>query len=299
MSDLHNLPKCAEELWVPSLHKRLKTAKLLNKNDRQKQKVIDYLLKDCPLKDCPLKDCQLKDCPLKGYRLKGYPLKDCPSFSWPDGCHTSINPWIVLLGPSPGAPHPGDDKNADDRKPTAGKPHPTIAKHNNRPKFFEKIRKLGISLIKEYDKDVLVDDPLALVGVMNLDPREQADSNNVVFDPDFVHWALEVSIRRLKPRYIVGLGLKGILNKNENLLCDQISSYIDGPFNPKVPPISENFPCNNKNYSFCAWPLLSSNGHPQHFILFPQHPSRPPMKIPGAWDKAVLEFVNFIKQIDP
>jgi hypothetical protein len=228
-------------------------------------------------------------------------LEGCPFSSWPYGCSSSVNPWVVFLGPSPGAsPAHGDSNYVTriGRPPTAGEPCESMLYSDSRG-FFDRLRLLTCALIDaEAGRSVTQPDALALAGMMNLDSGASGEARNVTIDIDFARWAIDVSIRRLRPRYVVGVGLAGILGKSERL-CEVLGEYTGGVFDPNQPPISKSFDGYSRiRYKFRAWPLLNGGATRQYLILFPQHPSRAPMTSPEVWDHAVREFVVFATTLE-
>lgn len=228
-------------------------------------------------------------------------LKGCPLSSWPYGCNTSINPWIVFLGPSPGASPAADDINfvtRDGIPPTTGTPPPGSMGYSDNKGFFKRLRSLTASIIRaEVNSNVSEFDAYSLAGMMNLASGASGEASNVMIDPVFARWAIDTSFRRLRPRYVVCVGLKGFL-KNHRWLLDAISEYTGCSFNPDRPPISKPFNASTKTrLTFSAWPLLNDTREHQHLILFPQHPGKPPMKSPEIWDEATCEFVAFAKSL--
>lgn len=116
-------------------------------------------------------------------------------------------------------------------------------------------------------------------------PAHCGQARNVEVDPAFGRWALEVSFRRLRPRYIVGVGLGGFLRESSRRwLLDAFGSYVGRSFHPDRAPISVPFRGYElKNYMFRVWPSSTADLGAQHLILFPQHPSRAPMTNASIW----------------
>jgi len=229
-------------------------------------------------------------------------LEGCPSDAWPYGCSTSINPWILFLGPSPGAsPAAGDAdyKLRPSYSPTAGSP-PTSMTYVDSRGFCDRLRSLTVAVVRADDgPDVGTEDALALAGLMNLDPGASGQAKNVEVDPAFGRWALEVSFRRLRPRYIVGVGLGDFLrDASRRWLRDALGSYVGMSFHPDRAPISVPFRGYKlKNYKFRVWPSSNADLGAQHLILFPQHPSRAPMTNANTWGAAVREFVDLTRAL--
>lgn len=229
-------------------------------------------------------------------------LAGCPSSAWPYGCSTSINPWVVFLGVSPGTSPAAGDPNFVPRRgasPTAGCAPRDMVYSDSRG-FFERLRGLTIALIRaEVGQAMDVDDALSLSGIMNLDSGASGDARNVTVDEAFARWSVDVAIRRLRPRYVVGAGLSGFLGKPEHAwLRELMSSYVGAAFLPGRAPASAPFESyTEKRYVFRAWPLRNGGMSPQHLIILPQHPSRAPMTSPAIWRDAVRECVAFARTL--
>lgn len=229
-------------------------------------------------------------------------LTGCPSQWWPYGCSTSINPWMVFLGPSPGTSPAAGDSNYKIQKgspPTAGSP-PESMVYSDSHGFFDRLRSLTLAVVgAEASESISSSDSIALAAMMNLDSGASGEANKVQIDTEFASWSIDVTIRRLKPRYVVGVGLSGFLKKPEHRwLCELMGTYVGAAFNPNRAPIMaplQAYP--QKRYMFRAWPLENGGANPQHLILLPQHPSRAPMTSPTVWADTVQEFIAFAKAL--
>jgi hypothetical protein len=159
---------------------------------------------------------------------------------------------------------------------------------------------LAAAIMKdELGPETSEEDALSLSGIMNLDSAANATARDVDLDPAFACWSLDVAIRRLRPRYVLGVGLGGFLQDRElGWLRDTLSGYVGQDFVPARPPIHVPFEgYRAKRYVFRAWPLRCGGTNPQHFILLPQHPSRSPMTNSAVWDGAVRECVAFARDL--
>ena len=229
-------------------------------------------------------------------------LTGCPKDTWPYGCSTAINPWIVFLGPSPGAsPAPGDPNYLTriGHSPTAGTPPASMVYHDPRG-YFDRLRELTVAVLRaDGGADFSETEALALSGMMNLDSGASGKAQKVTLDRAFARWALDVSVRCLRPRYVVGVGLGGFVQQAEHRwLLEAIGAYVGNAFHPARPhqeKVFEGYP--DKRYLFRAWHVTNGSLGPQHFILFPQHPSRAPMTSPRVWTAAVREFVTFVASL--
>ena len=128
---------------------------------------------------------------------------------WPYGSATSINPLLVILGPSPGnSPRRGDHHfvtRGPFDPPTAGKPHPGVF-YPDTTGYWDKVKVLARTLL---DPDgSLGDDALALLGTMNLSTAASGSASDVQIDDSFARWVLETIRDGLRPRVLVLLGLR-------------------------------------------------------------------------------------------
>jgi hypothetical protein len=229
-------------------------------------------------------------------------LQGCPQARWPYGCNTSINPWVVFLGPSPGnSPEAGDQNFSGAREgvwPTAGTPVHAFGEYHDPKGFFVKLRQLAISIVSAASRGKLAGrDALALAGMMNLDSGASGEASQVVASPKFAEWVVNATFRRLRPRWVIGLGLKGFLQKNPAI--ERIVSSVGA--STGIRQVAQEFPFrgySQKAYKFEIRPVAAAPGMRQHFVFFPQHPSRAPMTNAEVWQKAVDEFVELARRLD-
>ena len=132
----------------------------------------------------------------------------CPVPVWPDGNATSINPLVVTLGPSPGG---SPDRGVEDpagkalQLPTAGVRHPHTTYEDKRG-FWRKIRLLARTVVQSGTTSS--EDSYALFGNMNLDPNRSGKASDVRIDPVFGEWVLRAIRDKLRPRFVICVGLK-------------------------------------------------------------------------------------------
>ena len=223
---------------------------------------------------------------------QAYLCSGCPVAVWPYGMPTSINPFLVTLGMSPGAPpprgHPQHGVREPYKLPPAGRAHDGV--HFDAD-YYRRIRVLS---------DVLVADPFglskdegyALFGNMNLDIGAYGSSENVDINPTLASWVLETITKKLRPRFLICLGFIGALKKPTQIKDLFESTFSDMKINR--PHRTVEFDAYKvKDLSFREWDLSLPDGHRTTLVLWPQHPSRSPFKSnPEMWMMSVSEFAE-------
>jgi len=107
-------------------------------------------------------------------------VESSPIKPWPYGMPTTINPFLVILGPSPGnSPAKGDVYI--DPKPTVGKAHPGFF-YPDTKKYWERACELSAGLIQADAPGLPSEDCLALSGQMNLSVNESGQANKANID---------------------------------------------------------------------------------------------------------------------
>lgn len=209
----------------------------------------------------------------------------CPVAVWPYGSATSINPLLVTLGPSPGRSPDGrvaDPAGKPLDLPTAGVKHPHTA-YEDRKRFWCKIRGLASTVIQS--DTTSSEDSYALFGNMNLNPNRSGRASDVEIDPVFGEWVLRTIRDKLRPRFVVCLGLK---RKPEAV--ELLSRVFDG-FDTARPHAQYPLKCyQERRYVFQEWDCKGPQGNEIKVVLWPQHPSRSPLTNLEIWRGACQEF---------
>ena len=194
----------------------------------------------------------LAESPLKLASIQEWLCAECPVAPWPYGNATSINPMLVTLGPSPGnSPATGDNAStASLELPPAGEPHPHVYYEDGK-RYWDKVRHLARTmLIPSVGSER---DAFALFGNMNLDSGRSGRANQITIDHSLAKWVLHTIRRRLRPRWLVCLGLNRILKQDETLrqVFESLFDLDIGKPNEKYPlaPISPQ----SKTYYFREW----------------------------------------------
>ena len=211
---------------------------------------------------------------------------------WPYGSATSINPLLVVLGPSPGnSPRRGDRQFVTREPfalPTAGVPHPGVWYVDPRG-YWSKVRELARTLLDA--DDVLGDDALALFGTMNLSTGASGSASNARLSAPFARWALATIRDGLRPRVLVLLGLRTLLRTSHELSApfEDVFEGLDLRRPHRVHPFEAY---TIRHLIFREWDLATPRGAPLLLVDWPQHPNRPPFTIVALWLAACREFAE-------
>lgn len=218
--------------------------------------------------------------------------QDSPQQPWPFGMATCINPFIVVLGPSPGnSPNAGDVEFAKNGPqpfdyPTLGKPHPHLF-YQDRTRFFVKVRALITGVLSSV-YDVPEEKALSLGGLMNLDTGMNANAANVQYRDDFVKWVAGSITQRMRPRILVCIGLSG----KRSYVLNLVDPSLDG----QKPAVEWTFSRYSK-LRYRVWRSQRGSMAPLYIVFWPQHPSKPPFASLELWQASVEEFSSCFKHI--
>ena len=127
--------------------------------------------------------------PETALRLQAARSACAPVRPWPYGMPTVLNPWIVFLGPSPGAPGPGDPKAGTETPfsaPTLGEPYPKIY---HPARYFGQIREAAKIIIRRHRPDACDRDCHALLGNLNLNFRQDGQATRTGIEPVCGQWS--------------------------------------------------------------------------------------------------------------
>ena len=192
---------------------------------------------------------------------------------WPYGCPTSINPFLLLLGPSPGASPMAGDEDYVTRPPyelpTAGVAHPGVW-YRDGTGYWNKVRHLARTFV---DADgTLGDDALALFGTMNLSTKASGSASDVDIETDFGKWVLETIRDGLRPRVLVLMGLRGKFRRHRRFFESAFANL-----DVRQPHREYRFAeYERKNLSFKEWDLVTPEGFAMLLVDWPQHPVKAP-----------------------
>lgn len=209
---------------------------------------------------------------------------------WPFGMPTSVNPALVLLGPSPGgSPRRGDTTQATVELPafelpTLGTPHPRLNYEDGRG-FFVKVRAcIETALFELYG--IQKNEALALGGLMNMDTAPQGDASKVQLREEVADWVVQTICQRMRPRFLICLGLNG--------RTDEVLRRVDPTMVGQPPDAIVDFEARTQ-YKFRIWVRREQGRKPMLITFWPQHPSRPPFNNPSLWEQSVRQFCHIAR----
>jgi hypothetical protein len=217
-----------------------------------------------------------------------------PMQPWPYGMPSPINPFVVFLGPSPGnSPPVGDSvhRTCDPYElPTAGNAHPGLFVEDGR-QYWHRIREMGSMLIRAHVPAISEQQSHTLIGQLNLGTGQFGQAANAPFEPEYCRWVPEVVLDYLRPSYVIMLGLASRLSK-PNAGFDPLRrlgiNWKDA---------DDHFPLaayKGSRYMFRLWHRERPDGRSVRFVLWPQHPSRPPMTNGFIWTESAREFIAHV-----
>ncbi len=218
-----------------------------------------------------------------------------PADPWPFGMPTSINPYVVFLGPSPGNSPPVDDsigaKIEPYDAPTVGRPHPGIYCRDTR-NYWGNVRDLGRRVICASASSSL-DDYHAdtLIGHLNLGTTRSGQAANAQLQREYLLWVPSLILNDLRPVFVIMLGLSTILRKGDSGFAPDVLPRIDWSQPDHCVPFTA---WTQSRYNFSIWTRTRPDGQPIHFVAWPQHPGRAPMTDPKMWRASADEFATLI-----
>jgi hypothetical protein len=114
-----------------------------------------------------------------------------PMQPWPYGMATSVNPFVVFLGASPGnSPEKGDPDYLTRKPydlPTAGVPHPLIS-YPDPKHYFERVCQLGETLVQSRAPHMTDTQAHALLGQLNLGTGAFGQATEAGLEPEYCRW---------------------------------------------------------------------------------------------------------------
>jgi len=216
---------------------------------------------------------------------------------WPFGMPTCINPWLLIIGVSPGAGEDDGRVKRTGERPTIGEPNPSFGAGASWDcDYWEKVRALCSGVIGSVNGRMDERDCISISGHLNLGLRNAGESGEATIDSDVASWVSRVIEETLKPRVVVGFGLRGLL-RGQKLP----SAWKDVPsFSAIVntPPEQESL-ASHPRYRFRVWNLANADFGPRWFVLWPNHPSRHPFrdKEGAAWKKSIAQFSQILQRL--
>jgi len=270
-STSHHMKPKTRDLWSSNAAKRVAALKMLEERER-------------------------------GHHLDELLSKSHHRGKWPFGMPTSISPWLVLIGVSPGK---GEDDGKADRygeRPSFWKPNYSFGGPYSNPAnppwdglYWKKVRALCFGLIGSLHPGLTEADCLSVSGHLNLGIRNQGRGTEDAIDPRIAEWVPKIITTMLRPRVVIGFGLKGLLNGNK-LRTAWGSSNEFSVVVSKRPRDVIPFE-GNTSYKFRIWDLPSGEGSKCTFVLWPNHPSRVPFSGSEesiAWQASIKQCLGIL-----
>ena len=125
------------------------------------------------------------------------------------------------------------------------------------------------------------EDAYALFGNLNLAQPRHGSASEVDVDLDFVRWLLKTIKHKLRPRFLVCLGL------NDKLKKEPIRSAFETTFVLKLDEPDDKYRFDG--YFFREWNVAEGQ---LKIVFWPNHPSRHPFTNLENWKTACEEFKN-------
>ena len=217
---------------------------------------------------------------------------NCPADPWPYGITTSINPVVATLGVSPGnSPYRGDKEfvtRVSQPLPKVGVPHPGTH-YQDTAGYWDKLRTLVRIIFGP--TGLSGNEALSLFANLNLDIGASGVADRVDVRADFASWVLLNARDRLRPRFLICLGLSGYLQKN--LMVRKILENVFDGFTLSKPHREFRFKGYTvRNLIFREWDVCGPHNNEIKIVLWPQHPSRSPFTNSSFWAASCEEFAS-------
>lgn len=218
-----------------------------------------------------------------------------PMRPWPYGMPTSINPFVLFLGPSPGNSPSSDDTEREAYDlPTAGKAHLKLY-YLDRRRYWDRVRELGKLIVRAHAPGMGEKDTHALLGQLNLGTGQFGDAKNAPFEQAYCRWVPQAIVEHLRPSYVILLGLSSGLTQAHGGGFDPSN---DLKIDWNAPDHSFPFEAyKDKQFRFRIWNRKRSDGKIVRFVMWPQHPGRAPMTKDDLWTESGHEFIRHVRSI--
>ena len=214
-----------------------------------------------------------------------------PIKPWPFGMPTSVNPFVLTIGPSPGkSPNRADTvlNKLPYSAPTCGTPHQKIYYEDTKG-FWKKSRYLYQSFIRKHSSTLSVKECMAISGNLNFGVGLSGEASVGLIEKKFAEWIPIVTVDYLKPRFIILLGLNTILKDRK--VNNWLSSSGRWDINFQKPDDEIQFEgYQKKRFLYRLWKYPHGK-----IVMWPQHPSRSPFTNNSIWEDSVKEGTAKIK----
>jgi hypothetical protein len=242
------------QLWSEDINQRLKAAQNLSQSD--KDKVLLNITDNVPEKP------------------------------WPYGMPTSVNPYVCVIGTSPGSsPNPNDTR---DRAliPTIGEVNQGMRYEDPRG-YWNKVRKLCCAITRLKNKNFSEEECLIMSGHLNLSTSKEGKGSNVILKQNIVGWVSNLIFEKIMPLVVILIGNYGKLKKDSHYWNSANGIKIDW----KNPQKEIDF---YNNCKFRVWIKPNQKNQNVVVISWPTHFGKPP--VINHFDEAINETKNIIKE---
>jgi hypothetical protein len=219
--------------------------------------------------------------------------RSAPSQPWPYGMPTSVNPYLLVLGASPGASPDSTDPGGAYAPPTAGEPHPGLF-YNDTRGYWAKIRGLMVSLLQSVDPRVSAEDCLALAGQLNFSTGQSGLASEAVLDPAYARWVPEAIGSLLQPRLVILVGLSGLLKSQAFTGMIPSSPHWPSEWRREKEVRFRGYA--SKSLQFRSWTRYLPDGGHIKYLAWPNHPSRSPFSNLALWSTATQEAAEYLRE---
>ncbi len=227
-----------------------------------------------------------------------------PYSPWPYGMPTSVNPYVLCLGISPGARR-NDDSCDPYPLPTIGSPHegfggecvPDGCGAWDSP-YWEKVRELCVGIVQEFSPSLNRFDCLSLAGHLNLGTGQDGVGREGLIEPKVAKWIPRVITERLKPRILICFGLWKLYS-SETLRKAWAQTSLEKLIKEE-PVIQDEFAFSSRTYRFRLSQIqYGEEMQPITVLLWPNHPSRHPFAggaESDAWKASITQGKRLLKK---
>jgi len=216
-------------------------------------------------------------------------LVNCPTDNWPFGMPGSLDPKLVLIGVSPGN-SPDLNRGSEELVSTPGSVPPNNFYYKDSASYWEKVRSLSHQFVSRSDKSIDEASALLVTSHFNLGTSGTGTASKSDVEKSYITWVSQLLNRELEPDLIVLFGLVAIMNNKE---VREWWNHSDGLLvNWSKPQREIPFTAYKESrWKYREWSLTSKRGHDLRIVMWPNHPSRPPVKDPRLWDASVKEYI--------
>ena len=113
---------------------------------------------------------------------------------------SSINPFVVFLGASPGGSPPACEVREPYELPTAGVAHPKLYVCDG-AHYWDRVRALGSMVVQAHAPKISDPHAHALIGQLNLGTGQFGKVSDAPFEPEYCRWVPEVMLDYLRPSF--------------------------------------------------------------------------------------------------